>query len=238
MRGGGQARRMVSSDASLQKKKLPVVKLAVGAVVVAALGVVTVGVVGIDTIKAQFTHGLALLQAAGPVTYFTAMALLPAAGFPMMAFTLTAGPTFGAQLGLGGVLVASSISIGASLIITYWLARRWLRPPLEKLVTRAGYKIPVVEPADQAEVTLLLRITPGPPFFFQNYLLGLAGISFRTYFFVSWPLLMLQTAGFVIFGESLAAGKGRQALLGISVIVAVMLGVHILRRHYSKRKKT
>ena len=229
---------MVSPEAPLEKKKLPILKLAVAASILVVAALAVVGLVGLATIKAQFAHGLSLLQAAGPWAYFTAMAVLPAGGFPLMAFTLTAGPTFGPQLGLGGVLAASAISIGLNLAVTYWLARRWLRPVLENLVTRAGYKIPVVEAADQFEVTLLLRITPGPPFFFQNYLLGLAAIPFRLYFLVSWTVLMLQTTGFVIFGESLAAGEGRQALLGISVIIAAMLIVHIVRRHYAQRKKS
>ena len=41
------------------------------------------------------------LREAGPAVFFAAMALLPAVGFPMMAFTRAAGPVFGPTLGVG-----------------------------------------------------------------------------------------------------------------------------------------
>ena len=211
-------------------------KLGVAAVLLLTAVALVLRGIGMGELKDWFTRGIGLLKDAGPLVYFTAMALLPAVGAPMSIFTLTAGPAFGAQLGVGGVLAAAGASLAVNLALTYWLARRWLRPWLEKLVRRAGYKIPVVERADQFELTLLLRITPGPPLFLQSYILGLAAIPFRQYFLLSWSVCMLQIAGMVIFAQSIAEGKGKLAMIGVSVSTAVMLGIHILRRHYAKQK--
>lgn len=218
-------------------KKLPWGKLVVvGLLLVAVVGLALRGV-GWAQLKEWWTRALTLLQEAGPLAFFTAMTVLPMFGFPLSAFTLTAGQAFGGQLTLVGVLAACAVSVAINLSISYWLARRWLRPLVEKLITRAGYKVPVVPQADQFELTLLLRITPGPPFFFQNYLLGLAGIPFRLYFLVSWTFVMIQGGGVVIFGKYLKEGKGGGIMIGASVIVAVVLIVHIVRRHYAKRGK-
>ena len=175
------------------------------------------------------------VRAAGPLVFFAAMGILPAVGAPILAFILTAGPVFGPQLGLGGVLAACAVSNLLNVSLGYWLARRWMRPWLQKFVVRSGHKVPQVVPEDQFEVTLLLRITPGPPFFLQNFLLGLAEIPFLRYLAISWPVIMLNTAGLVIFGAKLESGEGREALLGVSLFVAALLIIHILRRHYAKR---
>jgi uncharacterized membrane protein YdjX (TVP38/TMEM64 family) len=182
-----------------------------------------------------FNVAMAHVRAAGPLVFFVAMGVLPAVGAPILAFILTAGPAFGPQLGLGGVLAACALSYLLNLSIGYWLARRWLRPWLQKFVARAGHKVPQVVPEDQFEVILLLRITPGPPFFLQNFLLGLAEIPFLRYLAISWTVIMLNTAGLVIFGAKLASGEGREAVLGGSLFVAMLLIIHIFRKHYAKR---
>ncbi|HTQ31054.1 MAG TPA: VTT domain-containing protein, partial [Opitutaceae bacterium] len=157
--------------------------------------------------EAWFNQTMGRIAAAGPLAFFAAMAVLPAVGAPFLGFTLTVGPAFRAQLGLGGVLAASAASLLVNITLTYWLARCWLRPWLEKLVTRYGYKVPQVSRSDQFEITLLLRITPGPPFFLQNYLLGLAKIPFPLYLAISEAVIMVHTTALVIFSDALAHGK-------------------------------
>jgi uncharacterized membrane protein YdjX (TVP38/TMEM64 family) len=179
---------------------------------------------------------MAIIGDAGPWVFFTGVALLPACGFPLMAFTLTAGPAFGAQLGLGGVLAAYGAAVGINLALTYWLARYALRPWVERLVARAGYKIPQLEKKEHVEVTLLLRITPGPPFFLQSYLLGLGRVTFLTYLWVSWVVAMTYAVGAVLFGKAIVEGKALMATTGVSLLVAAVIIVHLVRKHYGKRR--
>lgn len=188
-------------------------------------------------IKSMIINIMETIRLLGPLAFFTAMALLPAVGFPLMAFALTAGPAFGAQLGLGGVLLGSAAAIAVNVVLTYWLARRALRPLLAWALGRLGYAIPAVPVSEQFEVTLLVRITPGPPFFVQSYLLGLAEIPFRTYLVPSLLFPMINLTGVVIFGDALMHGKAKVAVLGISLVVAALLGVHLLRRHLRLRRQ-
>lgn len=188
------------------------------------------------SVRLAIDEGVKLLRDAGPVAFFTAMAILPAFGCPILVFNLTAGSAFGATLGLPGVLLAAGLALGVNLALTYWLARFGIRPWLEQMVSRTRYKIPVVVADEQAEITVLLRVTPGPPFFVQSYLLGLAGIRFGTYLWISWLISFVYAVGFIVFGDAILHGKAKVAILGLSVLVAVALGVHLLRRHYGKKR--
>ena len=210
------------------------VKAGIGLAMLFAAGVLMIR--GFD-IKSMIVNIMDTIRLLGPLAFFTAMALLPTAGFPLMAFALTAGPAFGAQLGLGGVLLGSAAAITVNVVLTYWLARRALRPLLAWALGRLGYAIPAVPASEQLEVTLLVRITPGPPFFVQSYLLGLAEIPFRTYLVPSLLFPMINLSGVVIFGDALMHGKAKIAVLGISLVVAALLGVHLLRRHLRLRRQ-
>ncbi len=136
---------------------------------------------------------------------------------------------------MGGVLAAAGLAIAVNQALTYWLARYALRPWLEQMISSTKYRIPVVAPAEHAEITVLVRITPGPPFLLQNYLLGLAEVRFGTYLWISWLITFFYSAGVIVFGDAILHGKGKVAFIGLSLIVAVALGVHLLRKHYGKK---
>ncbi|MDX2186200.1 MAG: VTT domain-containing protein [Opitutaceae bacterium] len=179
---------------------------------------------------------LAWLRGLGPAAFFVCMALLPVLGFPMIFFSLSAGPIFGEQLGLPLVILLVSAATAANISITYWLARYGIRPTLEKLVRRMGYTPPKVEPEDELGLAVLVRVTPGPPFFVQSYLLGLAEVRFSTYFFVSWTIAMSFAVGLLFFGDAILHGKAKGIIVGVSVLIAAMIVIRLLRRHLAQRR--
>lgn len=187
-------------------------------------------------VRLAIDEGIKILQSAGPLAFFTAMALLPAAGMPISLFNLTAASAFGERMGLPGVLAAAAAAIAVNLALTYWLARYALRPWLEQMISRTKYRIPVAPFDEQGEITLLVRITPGPPFFVQSYLLGLAEVRFSTYLWISWLITFIYSTGFIVFGDAILHGKAKVAFIGLSILLAVGLGVHLLRRHYGKKR--
>lgn len=211
------------------------------AVAVAGLAVATVGFLWLKqhdfNVRLAITAGIDLLRSMGPWAFFIAMALLPAVGCPVAIFYLTAGSAFSGTMGIGGVLLAACAALTVNLALTYWLARYGLRPWLESMIARTRFKIPQLDAADHTELTLIVRITPGSPFFVQSYLLGLAGVRFGTYLWISWIITMAYASGFIVFGDAILHGKARVAILGLSALVAVSLIVHFLRRHYGKKSK-
>jgi uncharacterized membrane protein YdjX (TVP38/TMEM64 family) len=236
----GAARARASSGMSLPeapapKKKLPWVKLAIVAI---ALLVATVLVLrGVD-LRGLFNAVMATIRAQGPWIFFTAMAVLPIFGFPVLAFVLTAGPAFSGPLGMPLVVALSLLAVTVNFVVTYALARRALRPFLEKLMKRFGYKLPDVESGDAADLIIILRLTPGVPFFVQNYLAGLAEITFGKYLLLSCLIVWPYNAATVMFGDAILQGKGKVALLAGSLLIAVAAGTHLVRRHYGEKKKS
>lgn len=179
---------------------------------------------------------LRFIRTVGPVAFFSAMAILPAFGFPLLAFSLTAGPVFAPRFGLPLVALFVLLSLIANVALTYWLSRYAFRPLLEKMVTRMGYKLPQVAKDDHVSLAVIVRVTPGPPFFVQGYLLGLAEVPFRIYMTVSTLISGSFAVAVVFFGDSLVNGRGKIAFLAFSALVALMVIVQWLRKRYSQKK--
>lgn len=215
------------------KGKLPWLKLAALAAVLVVGAVLVLR--GVD-LRSLLDKSMSLVRDAGPVTFFTAMALTPAVGMPATVFTLTAGPVFGAKLGMPLVIVLCMAAIMINVALTHFLARRALRPLLEKLIARLGYKLPQVAPEDMTDLAIIVRVTPGSPFPVQNYLLGLANVPFGSNLLVAFIVQLFYTPAFVLFGDALRHGKGKLAMIAVGMLVAAAAGTHLLRKHYAKKK--
>lgn len=175
------------------------------------------------------------LRDAGPVVFFLAMAVLPAAGFPLMAFTLAAGPVFGSTLGTVGVIGWSLSAVLVNLLLTYWLANRALRPLVGRLLAWFGFPLPASTAGSAWQLTLIVRLTPGPPFWLQSYVLGLIRVPLVPYLVVS----MLVMAGFIVAlvagGEAVVQGNGRLAFAAAGVLVVSVAVLQLLRRRTARR---
>ena len=205
---------------------------------VLVLAVLVVGAFALRGVPVRdgIDQGMTIVRSAGPWVFFFAMAVLPLFGAPLLAFTIPAGEAFAGQMTLGGVIAAALAAIALNLALTYWLAHRAVRPLLERLTERFGYTVPRVTPGNALTVALLVRLTPGPPFFLQSYLLGLAAIPFRLYMFVSWFCVLPWAVGAVVLGRGVLNGNFKMAVMGVGVIIATVAAVQLIRRKVAKRE--
>lgn len=210
------------------------VKLAVLAVVLAVGALVVLR--GLD-VKGLVEQGLGLVRSAGPGAFLAAMIVLPAFGVPMLAFTIPVVSTFGPRFGTVPVVLVALLAMTGNYVLTYALARRGLRPVLAKLVARLGYQMPEVAAGDANDLVVIVRLTPGLPFFVQNYLAGLAEVPFRPYVVISAIITWPMAVGFMLFGDALLHGKGKIALLALSLLIVLTAVTHVVRRHYSRKAK-
>ncbi|HTH48838.1 MAG TPA: VTT domain-containing protein [Candidatus Limnocylindria bacterium] len=186
----------------------------------------------IDTL-AHWWHSLIdAVGAAHPAWLFLAIAFLPLVGMPASPLLVAAGIRLGTVAGFALVLGALVVNLTAG----YWLARRWMRAPLTRWLERRGYKIPQLAAEDETQFILLFRVTPGVPLFAQNYLLGLAGVSFRRYLLLSLPVQAAYALAFVWFGQSLNSSATWKVMVGVGALVALVLAVNLLRRWLAHRK--
>jgi len=189
---------------------------------------------GVD-VNAWARQAAAATGRMGPWVFFGAAAVTPAFGMPLAPFALLAGPAFSVRLGMGGVLAAYGVALAVNLALTYWLARFAVRPWANRLVAHYGYQIPQFRPEEQLEIVFLVRVTVGPPFFLQSYLLGLGNVAFVTYLWVSWLIAMIYAAGCVVFGDAMIHGRAGMAFGGVSLLIAAATVTHLVRRHLKPR---
>ena len=149
----------------------------------------------------------AVIRQLGPGWFFLAMGILPAIGAPMFLFTIPAGEAFAGRLGMGTVIGIALVVLAVNLALTYWLARYAFRPFLMGVLKRYGYGVPRVTPETALTVTLIVRLTPGPPYSVQGYLLGLAEVPFGLYMLVSWPVQAAWCVGAIVLGQGILNGN-------------------------------
>lgn len=124
--------------------------------------------------------------------------------------TLGAGFSFGLIVGTIAVSIGSTAGAGAAFLMARTVGRRWVEGHLasrarfqaiDRAVGRQGFKI-----------VLLIRLSPAFPFNVTNYVLGLTGVSFRSYLLASWLGMLPGTVLYVYLGT--AAKNLTQVLAG------------------------
>lgn len=171
-----------------------------------------------------------MLRAAGPGAFFAAMAVLPAIGAPISLFTFPAAAAFGGTMGTGWVVACAILAVAVNLALGYGLAAWALRPWIKRMVEWLGFKLPETAKVPPWEVTLLVRIIPGPPLFLQSYLLGLARVPFVPYMVVSVLVSGTYTALTILAVDGMRRGDPWTIVGAVVVLVIVVLTVRRLRR--------
>lgn len=197
-----------------------------------AVGVAVLAVLAFSLRELPVQRVVEAIRDMGPVPFFLALAVLPVIGFPVTPFYFLAGATFGVPVSLLG----TGLSQALNLVLAYWLARRYLRGLLEKMVARADYRIPEVQPKNYVNFAILVKVTPGPPNFLKSFILALAHIPFGIFFIVSWPTTMGFAIGVIIFGDSLMDRDVPQAILGFVLMIAFLIAIKVAATYYSKKR--
>jgi uncharacterized membrane protein YdjX (TVP38/TMEM64 family) len=213
----------------LTKRRLALA--AVLTVLAGALAVVILKTGLMDTFNAVILR----LREAGPVVFFVAMALLPAAGFPLLAFTLAAGPVFGPTLGVGWVIMWSLAAVIVNLLLTYWLANRAFRPLVTRLLAYFDFRLPDNLAGSAWQLSLIVRLTPGPPFWVQSYLLGLVRVPLVPYLTVSTGVVAGYLVALIWGGEAIVSGNGRLAFAAVGVLAVSIAGLQLLRKRTARK---
>lgn len=169
-----------------------------------------------------------------PSVFFIALVILPALPIPTSALQLTAGIIWRDQ-----PIMACSLCLVAMMInlsLTYWIAAGPARRLVERLLAATSYRIPELPRDDHMKLVLILKLTPGIPFFIQNYLSGFFRAPFRLFLVVSMLSNGVFGVGMVLSGVGIGDGKLISAISGISFIALSALLTYLIREWLSKRK--
>jgi uncharacterized membrane protein YdjX (TVP38/TMEM64 family) len=128
---------------------------------------------------------------------FVFMALLPLFGVPVTFLYVIGGARFGA---IGG-LIAAAFAIAINLLLTYWITKSVLHKPIAAFFKKTKYKMPQIPKGEYISVSLLTALVPGVPYTAKNYLLVLAGVPFKYFFWVLLPAHFVHASLGILFGD-------------------------------------
>ncbi len=205
-----------------------------------ALGIAAVvGIIGLyllwqsgytlDTFKSQLDT-LTSTIAQYPVAIYIAILLIGGLPLPLSPVLIIGGGVFTELYGLPTSLLICYSAMVLNMLWTYVLARYPLRSLIAKLISRFSDKIPELPDEHKFKAALIIRITPGIPFFLQNYFLGFSAIPFKQYILISCLIQAFYTSGFVISGGAIFEGKTGLAIAGISILIVLSLVFSWLRK--------
>jgi uncharacterized membrane protein YdjX (TVP38/TMEM64 family) len=211
---------------------------ALGIALVALLMVVVLAVFCRPGLQDFFRWSIGALRDAGPLMFFGSMVVLPAFGFPLLPFSLAAGPVFGPTLGVGTTILCASLAVTANVALSYALASRWLRPWMLRLFDRLGYRLPDIPQSSAWQIVWLVRLLPGLPFWVQSYLLGVARVPLVPYLVVSTLLPSAYIGATIAGGDALMAGHTKHALLALAALGLLAAAVQLWRKRHHARPET
>ena len=162
-------------------------------------------------------------------------ATLPLLGFSISLVYLVIGAVFG---GPWGILVVAGIT-AVHLVGSHWIGHGFLRAPLERWLTKRKKHFPELPAGEEVSVALMMALVPGPPYFVRNYLLAVSDISFRTYFWVCWPVYVARSCIVIFLGDlSGDFSAKRVAILGSIFVLKVSICGYILHRLRKRMHRT
>lgn len=139
-----------------------------------------------------------------PLYAIFAIAILPLFGFPVTTIYLTCGMLYSINNSLWIFSIGVIINFSLSYFLVHSSLKRWIESKIKEhwknreafFKNRGGPFI------------LALRLIPGLPFFAQNYILSLCGVSFGKYLFYSFighfPYMLCNILlGRALFNENL-----------------------------------
>ncbi len=211
-------------------------RMLAGAGVVGALALAGAWVFGVEPSEVkEFWRSLELWLMDHPGCLLLALVLLPGFPVPSSALLVAAGVVW-RERPLSACL-GCVLAILLNMTWTYGLAagpgRRWVA----KLLANTTRRLPELPQADQARLILILRLTPGLPLFFQNYVLGFLRPPFGLYLALSLACNAPIVCGLVLSGAGLASGRLLPLLAGVAVVVLAVVLTFAARRWLARRRE-
>lgn len=211
------------------------IPLALAVLAAVGVGVLLLAAFDFDlaAIKASLKELLALLASIHPAALFLAIAILPCLGVPVSPLLVAGGLAYGKPIGL----LIGFTGMAVNNALSYGLAAYPLRRFIEGVIHSRGWKIPEIPKKEEVRVIIVFRITPGFPLPFQNYLLGLARVSFGKFMVYSLLAQTLPIIAFVATGGALFEGSWGLLILGVVLLIVMTMVAKIAYGMYGNKVK-
>ena len=158
---------------------------------------------------------------------FLLVATLPIFGFSIVICYLVVGLKFGAGWGV----VVMALAAAVHLLGSHWIARTFLRKRIEAFIAKKKYQLPHVPEGENVSISLMTAVIPGLPYCVRNYLLALAGVPLRIYFWVCLAVYVIRSV-LAIFAADFSADLTGDKVLFLAGVFLVKVGIcaYVIKR--------
>lgn len=170
-----------------------------------------------------------------PLVFVAIYVPLTMLGFPGSVLTAAAGAMFGALLGVGVSLVASSVAATASFLVARYVLRDWMMRHIGR--SRRFAQINRLSRDHGPVMVVTTRLIHVLPFWVVNYGFGITQVRLKTY--VMWSLVgklpgtIVLVVGVDAIYQALMRGEVPWGL--VILVLATSAGVALTVRHLNQR---
>jgi uncharacterized membrane protein YdjX (TVP38/TMEM64 family) len=168
-----------------------------------------------------------LFLLANEIWLFVSLAVLPGFVLPCAPLLLLVG-IWGAEHGIVKACIYSISALTVNLIWTYWFAYGPGNSLVNKILQKFGHKIPNLPSRNLLKWGVILRLTPGVPFIFSNYILGLLKMPFGKYLLVSVPIISITDCGIILVAAGIFGGGWKYIWAGVSILIVMIIGGRVI----------
>ena len=154
-----------------------------------------------------------------PLLAYFAVLITGGLPIPLSPVLILAAGIYTNLYGLPTALLLCYSAMALNMIWTYFVSAYPMRSLFESIIHRFATKLPEIPHHHKTKVALVIRITPGIPFFLQNYFLGVSRVPFGKYLIISLSIQAFYTSAFVIGGGAVFQGKAGLALTAVAIFV-------------------
>lgn len=182
---------------------------------------------------ADFKEQLHILDNVPLICYSLVIFVLPIFFLPVTpVFVIAASRT--ETDSYAAVLACCILGVTMNVVASYFISKKFGVFLRNKLAVR-GINVPTVKDSEEYEITFLMRMIPGNPLAVQNYVLGIAGVSFFKYAVVSLPIQWAQIAVYVYFGEGVFSGGLSKIMLASSMLLVIAVIARVVEKRYGAK---
>lgn len=161
---------------------------------------------------------------------FLSIAILPGLILPVAPLLTLAG-IWAESHGVFLACLYCLLALLLNLSWTYWIARGPARSLIQKLLAKTKFDLPKSSPENIFQWALILRLTPGVPFIFANYGLGILKMPFFPYLSISFIIIGITACGYVLTFAGIFGGNWSYMWMGVCLItIMILLGKMALRK--------
>ncbi len=165
-----------------------------------------------------------------PLLVYLSILIVGGLPLPLSPFLLLAGVLFTSRYGVVAALALCHSAMILNMVWTYFLSAYPMRKVFEKIVALFSNRFPEIPEEHKSKVAIIIRLTPGIPFFLQNYFLGVSRVPFGKYIVISVGIQLMYTTAFVVGGGAIFEGKAGLGIAAIFFFIIIGIVVQWLRK--------